>query len=87
MKDAPFILKVSMLKAEVMSDWCTSVLREPLARSTSLSSNGKPQPTIYLLYVRIIDFQRRQRTDHLTMYVCMYAVLQGSQACTMREER
>ena len=65
MEGAAFTLKVRMQMAKVMETWrpcCTGVLRGPLVRSTSLSSQ---RHTANFSQRSVIGRRRRQRTAHL----------------------
>ena len=76
MEDAPFTLKVRMLKAEVMETLLygcvTWILGQQLFAELRTAHHN--------LLLRITGFQRRQRSDHL-----IHVVRQGSQEGTMRE--
>ena len=65
MEAAPFALKVRMLKAEVME-----ILLYGCVRWTLVKEHFAELRTAHHRFLlRIIGFQRRQRTNHLVSYV------------------
>ena len=71
MEDAPFVFKVRLLKTEVME----TLLYGCVTWAFGLEHFAKLRTAHHNLLLRIIGFQRRQRTDHV--------VRQGSQEGTM----
>ena len=64
MEDAPFTLKVRMLKAEVME----TLLYGCVTWTPGQEHFPQLRTAHHNLLLRIIGFQRRQRTDHLMSY-------------------
>ena len=64
MEDAPFTLKVRMLKAEVME----TLLYGCVTWTLGQEHFAELRTAHHNLLLRIIGFQRRQRTDHLMSY-------------------
>ena len=64
MEDAPFTLKVRMLKAEVMETLLYGCVSSTLGQEHFAELRSAHHNRLQ----RIIGFQRRQRTDHLMLY-------------------